>query len=105
MILRPAPLCKSDKSRSRSAVSEHSGHSAFPVMSSWADLALPRSVRKTQDEEQEGNPAGGNKQKGPRDGQSVTQLGSQIHQICSHFSFSESLLRRRKMEAESLASF
>ena len=75
MILRPAPLCKSDKSRSRSAVSEHSGHSAFPVMSSWADLALPRSVRKTQDEEQEGNPAGGNKQKGPRDGQSVTQLG------------------------------
>lgn len=37
-------------------------------------MALPRSVRKLQDEEQEGNPAGGNKQRGPRDGQSVTQL-------------------------------
>ena len=37
-------------------------------------MALPRSVRKSQDEEQEGNPAGGNKQRGPRDGQSVTQL-------------------------------
>lgn len=46
MVLRPAPLCKSDKSRSRSAVSEHSGHSAFPVMSSWADLALPKVCEK-----------------------------------------------------------
>lgn len=58
--LRPAPLFRSaDEPRSRSEVSERSGRWAFPEMPPWAGEALPRSVRMTQDEEEQREGGGG----------------------------------------------
>ena len=91
--LRPAPLCGSaDEPRGRSEVSERSGHWAFPEMPPWAGEALPRSVRMTQDEEEQRGGGGFQRADGKSSGDSGrterrSADAAQTPQICSWFSY------------------